>query len=140
LTAIENRDFERDVRGVPVIRYEAVVEGEVPVGLGPLHTQFDGQGTAYTSLFIESAVAKWRLPPWSAEDRADLNRVVTDKITVHRNLRPFDVVASGTQAPYGGCRVAMHPLSMERHVPVGPSRPETSRRIDITGSTMTMLY
>jgi len=140
LTAIENRDFEGDVRGVPVIRYEAVVEGEVPVGLGPLHTQFDGQGNAYTSLFIESAVAKWRLPPWSAEDRADLNRVVTDKITVHHNIGHLVVGGSDTKAPYGRYLVAMNKLSKGRHVPVGPSQPETSQLIDITGSTMTMLY
>ncbi len=40
--AINNKTFDGDFRGVPIIKYEAVVEGEVPVGLGPLHTQYDG--------------------------------------------------------------------------------------------------
>ena len=74
------------VRGIPVIKYEAVLEGEVPVGLGPLHTQYDGNGNAYTSLFVESAVAKWKLPPWTPEERADLNKVILDKMPVHYNI------------------------------------------------------
>ncbi len=138
--AIDGSDFEGEVRGVPVIRYDAVVEGEVPVGLGPLHTQYDGTGNAYTSLFIESAVTKWRLPPWSPEDRADLNRIVLDKIQVHHNIGHLVVGGSDTKAPYGRYLVAMNKLSKGRHVPVGPSQPETSQLIDIEGDTMTMIY
>jgi nitrous-oxide reductase len=67
------KDFETEFRGVPVMRYESVLEGEVPVGLGPLHTQYDGKGNAYTSLFIESVVAKWKLPPWSDEERKPIS-------------------------------------------------------------------
>src|SRR4051812_31450231 len=51
---IDARQFETSVRGIPVIKYESVLEGDVPVGLGPLHTQYDGKGNAYTSLFVES--------------------------------------------------------------------------------------
>ena len=60
-----------DVRGVPVLKYNAVVEGEVPVGLGPLHTQYDGRGFAYTSMFIDSNITKWKLPPWTADEKKD---------------------------------------------------------------------
>ncbi|GBC77959.1 Nitrous-oxide reductase [bacterium HR08] len=33
-------------------------DAEVNVELGPLHTVFDDQGYAYTSLFVEGAVAR----------------------------------------------------------------------------------
>lgn len=138
--AIDGRQFQGDVRGVPVLRYESILEGEVPVGLGPLHTQYDGKGNAYTSLFIESAVAKWRLPPWSDQQRADLNKVVLDKMPVHYNIGHLVVGGSDTKQPYGTYLVAMNKLSKGRHLSVGPSQPESSQLIDITGDKMTMLY
>jgi nitrous-oxide reductase len=138
--AVDRRRFDGDVRGIPVLSYEAALVGEVPVGLGPLHTQYDGQGNAYTSLFIESAVAKWRLPPWSAEDRADLNRVIVDKIAVNFNIGHLVIGGSDTKAPYGEYLVAMNKLSKGRHLIVGPSQPETSQLIDIAGPKMSMLY
>ncbi len=138
--AIAKKDFESEFRGVPVIRYESVVEGEVPVGLGPLHTQYDGKGNAYTSLYIESAVAKWKLPPWTPDERKDLNKVVLDKIAVHYNIGHLVVGGSDTKQPYGKYLVAMNKLSKGRHVSVGPSQPESSQLIDITGQKMEMLY
>jgi nitrous-oxide reductase len=137
---IAKKQFDGEFRGVPVLSYDAVVEGEVPVGLGPLHTQYDGKGNAYTSLYIESAVAKWKLPPWSAEERADLNKVITDKIDVHYNIGHLVVGGSDTKQPYGKYLVAMNKLSKGRHISVGPSQPESSQLIDVSGNKMEMLY
>ncbi len=138
--AIAAKDFSGEVRGVPVIRYEAILEGEVPVGLGPLHTQYDGKGNAYTSMFIESVVTKWSLPPWNDEQRADLNTVVLDKIPVHFNIGHLVVGGSDTREPYGKYLVAMNKLSKGRHLSVGPSQPESSQLIDISGEKMEMIY
>jgi nitrous-oxide reductase len=138
--AIAAKTFDGEVRGVPVIKYEAVLEGEVPVGLGPLHTQYDGKGNAYTSLYVESAVAKWSLPPWSEAQKKDLNTVITDKIPVHFNIGHLVVGGSDTREPYGRYLVAMNKLSKGRHISVGPSQPESSQLIDISGNKMSMLY
>ncbi len=138
--AIDAKTFDGDVRGVPVIKYEAVLEGEVPVGLGPLHTQYDGKGNAYTSLYVESAVAKWTLPPWNDAQKKDLNTIIVDKIPVHFNIGHLVVGGSDTREPYGKYLVAMNKLSKGRHISVGPSQPESSQLIDITGNKMEMLY
>ena len=138
--AIAKKDFSGEFRGVPIIRYESVLEGEVPVGLGPLHTQYDGLGNAYTSLYIESVVTKWKLPPWTAEEKADLNKVVLDKIDVHYNIGHLVVGGSDTKKPYGKYLVAMNKLSKGRHISVGPAQPESSQLIDITGKKMEMIY
>ena len=130
--AIEKKDFDGDFRGVPILKYESVVEGEVPVGLGPLHTQYDGKGNAYTSMFIDSNITKWKLPPWSDEEKKDLNKVVLDKVPCHFSTGHLVVAGSDTKKPYGKWLVAMNKLSAGRHINVGPSQPESSQLIDIS--------
>jgi nitrous-oxide reductase len=136
--AIARRDFSGTEDGIPVLRYESAVEMEVPVGLGPLHTQFDGKGNAYTSLYVESAVAKWRLPPYAAG--TDPKSVVLDKIPVQFNIGHLVTAHGDTRHPRGDFLVAMNKMSKGRHLNVGPSIPESSQLIDITGARMTMLY
>jgi nitrous-oxide reductase len=137
---IEEKDFEGDFRGIPIVKHEDVVEGEVPVGLGPLHTQYDGLGNAYTSLFIDSQISKWKLPPWTDEEKKDLSKVVLDKIPVHYSVGHLVVAGSDTTHPYGKWLVSMNKLSKGRHLSVGPSQPEDSQLIDITGEKMKMVY
>jgi nitrous-oxide reductase len=122
--------------GIPVLRYESVRVAEVPVGLGPLHTQFDDQGYAYTSLFVESAVAKWRLGPFNGNDSA----LVVAKIPVHYSVGHIVAAHGDTRHPVGRYLISMNKLSKGRHLNVGPSQPESSQLIDITGEGMTMLY
>ena len=139
LKAIDSKDYEGDFRGIPILTHDSVVEGEVPVGLGPLHTQYDGKGNAYTSLFIDSAITKWKLPPWTDEEKKDLTSVVKDKITVNYSIGHLVVAGSDTREPYGKWMVAMNKLSKGRHINVGPSQPESSQLIDISGEKMKMV-
>src|SRR5918995_3428244 len=78
--AIADRDFEgTDDYGVPILNMKSVVEGQVEVGGGPLHSQFDDKGNVFTSLFVESAVAKWSL---DTENPFQL----LEKIPIHYNV------------------------------------------------------
>ena len=140
LAAVQNKDFEGDFRGIPILKHESVIEGEVPVGLGPLHTQFDANGNAYTSLFIDSQVAKWKLPPWTDAEKKDLSKVVLDKIPVHYSIGHLVTGGSDTMHPFGKWLVAMNKLSAGRHFDVGPAQPECSQLIDISGAKMKMVY
>jgi nitrous-oxide reductase len=136
--AIEDKDFEETIDGIPVLNYSAVREAEIPVGLGPLHTQFDDRGNAYTSLFVESAVAKWKLPPYP--EGTDMNQVVVDKIPVAYNIGHLVSAEGDSKNPDGNYLVALNKLSKGRHLSVGPSIPESAQLIDISGDKMKLLY
>jgi nitrous-oxide reductase len=138
MEAIEKKDFTGEEDGIPVINYDATVLAEVPVGLGPLHTQFDGKGYAYTSLFVESVIAKWKLPPY--EDGVDPKSLVVDKIPVHYNVGHLVTAHGDTKNPRGDFMISMNKLSKGRRLNVGPSMPESSQLIDISGEKMAMLY
>jgi nitrous-oxide reductase len=128
-TAIRNKDFTGDEDGIPVLKYESVKEAEVPVGLGPLHTQFGPDGYAYTSLFVDSAIAKWKLGTWE----------VIDKIPVSYSIGHLAAAEGDTVSPDGKYLVALNKLSHGRHLSVGPSQPESSQLIDITEEKMKLL-
>ena len=117
-------------------RFESIRVAEVPVGLGPLHTQFDDQGYAYTSLFVESAIAKWKMGPFDGHDSS----LVVAKIPVNFSVGHLVVAGGDTRHPVGRYLVSMNKLSKGRHLNVGPSQPESSQLIDITGTGMKMLY
>jgi nitrous-oxide reductase len=130
LTAVEKKDFTGNEDGIPVLNYNSVKEAEINVGLGPLHTQFDDKGFAYTSLFVESAVAKWKLGTWE----------VVDKVPVAYNIGHLCAAEGDTKSPDGKYLVALNKLSHGRHLSVGPSQPEASQLIDIGGEKMSVLY
>ncbi|MBI5464575.1 MAG: Sec-dependent nitrous-oxide reductase, partial [Ignavibacteriales bacterium] len=128
--AIEKKDFTGHEDGIPVLNYDAVKEAEVNVGLGPLHTQFDDKGFAYTSLFVESAVCKWKMGTWE----------VVDKVPVSYNIGHLCAAEGDTRHPQGKYVIALNKLSHGRHLSVGPSQPESSQLVDISGEKMKLLY
>ena len=128
--AIEKKDFTGDEDGIPVLRYESIKVAEVPVGLGPLHTQFGPDGHAYTSLFVESAIARWKLGTWE----------VLDKVPMSYAIGHLTAAEGDTVSPDGKYVVGLNKLSHGRHLSVGPSQPEASQLVDVTGEKMKLLY
>jgi nitrous-oxide reductase len=129
-TAMKNKDFTGNEDGIPVLKYESIKDAEVPVGLGPLHTQFGPDGYAYTSLFVDSAIAKWKMGSWE----------VVDKIPVSYSVGHLSAAEGDTVNPDGKYLISLNKLSHGRHLSVGPSQPESSQLIDITGEKMKLLY
>jgi nitrous-oxide reductase len=139
LAAIEAEDFEgTDDYGIPIIRFDAAVAGQVEVGAGPLHTQYDNEGNGYTSLFLESAVAKWSLgEPYHSGDAA---WQLVDKLPVHYNIGHLATAHGDTMHPRGGYLVALNKWSIDRFTNVGPLLPQNFQLVDLSGETMDLLY
>jgi len=137
--AIQDKNFEgEDVYGVPILNYNDVVAAQLEIGLGPLHTQFDNEGNAYTSVFIESTLAKWKLgPPYNEGDEA---WTLTEKIPVQYNIGHTVCAEGDTVSPDGKYCVALNKWSIDRFSPVGPLLPQNFQLIDVSGDKMQVLY
>jgi nitrous-oxide reductase len=142
-SAITNQRFSgQDDYGVPILDFDAVVETQVELGLGPLHTQFDPNGYAYTSLFLESAVVRWTLGgPWAQKHGRDPWTVV-DKVSVHYNIGHLAAAEGDNVNPDGRYLVAMNKWSVDRFNNVGPLLPQNFQLIDIGNpqGPMQLLY
>ncbi len=134
LTAIQNKDFSGDEDGIPVLNYDAVKEVEIKIGLGSLHTQFDNNGYAYTSLYGENgggAIVKWKLGTWK----------VVDTIQLAYNIGHLAIAGSDAKHPVGKYMVALDKTSIGgQHLGVGPMQPKALQLIDISGEKMKLLY
>jgi len=120
----------RDPYGVPILPYKEAIRGQCELGLGPLHTQFDAKGFAYTSLFLETKVAKWSLK--------DLK--VVDKVSTHYNIGHLVAAEGDTVSPKGRYLVAMNKWALDRFTPVGPLLPQNFQLVDLDGPAMRVLY
>ena len=136
--AIEKKDYEgRDVYGVPILRFDTVKVAQVELGLGPLHTEFDDKGYAYTSLFIDNKIAKWTLgPPYFEGDEA---WKVVDKVDIHYNIGHLAAPESNSPSPKGKYVVALNKWSIDRFPILGPLKPQNFQVIDISGEKMKVL-
>lgn len=130
LKAIEAKAFEGEIEGIPVLKYEATLAGEVKnPGLGPLHTEFDGKGYAYTSFFISSEVVKWKLGTWEVVDRQQ----------TFYSVGHLMIPGGGTMKPNAKYLVAMNKITKDRYLPTGPELTQSAQLYDISGDKMKLL-
>ncbi|MGH7669997.1 MAG: Sec-dependent nitrous-oxide reductase [Gemmatimonadaceae bacterium] len=130
MAAIAAKKFDTTVDDIPVLNYEAVLAGEVKnPGLGPLHTEFDGKGNAYTTMFISSEVVKWKLGTWQIEDR----------IPVYYAPGHLMIPGGDSKQPWGKYLVSLNKITKDRYLPTGPELSQSAQLIDISGPKMKML-
>lgn len=130
LKAIEDEAFEGEVKGIPVLKYDAVLAGEVVnPGLGPLHTEFDGKGFAYTSMFISSEIVKWKLGTWE----------IVDRIPAYYSIGHLMIPGGDSRKPWGEYVVALNKITKDRYLPTGPELAHAAQLIDISGDKMELL-
>jgi len=141
--AIADRNFTgSDDYGVPILDFDAVLEAQVEVGLGPLHTQFDDKGYAYTSLFLDTAVARWTLGGPYSRLHAEPGWQKVGSVGTHYNIGHLGAAEGDTVSPDGRFLVAYNKWSIDRFFPTGPLRPQNFQLIDIDepGDSMQLLY
>ena len=128
--AIADKNYDGQYEGIPVLKYDAVLHGEVKKpGLGPLHTEFDDKGNAYTSFFVSSEVVKWRL--------SDLQ--VLDRVPTYYSVGHLCVPGGPTRKPWGKYLIAYNKITKDRYLPTGPELCQSAQLFDISGEKMKLI-
>lgn len=130
LKAIESKQFDGEIESIPVLKYEAVLSGEVQnPGLGPLHTEFDDKGFAYTSMFVSSEVIKWKLD----------TKEVVDRMPAYYSVGHIMIPGGDSKKPWGKYLLIMNKITKDRFLPTGPELNQSAQLIDISGDKMKLL-
>ena len=130
IKAIEEENFDGEAYGIPILSYEATLAGAVKQpGLGPLHTEFDGKGNAYTTFFISSEVVKWKLGTWE----------VIDRKPTYYSVGHLMIPGGNSRKPFGKYVLAMNKITKDRYLPTGPEVTQSAQLYDITGEKMELL-
>lgn len=128
--AIAAKDFIGEFDGIPILKYESVLHGEVKKpGLGPLHTEFDEKGNAYTSMFVSSEVVKWNLETLE----------VLDRVPTYYSVGHLSVAGGDTKKPYGKYLIAYNKITKDRFLPTGPELSQSAQLYDISGDKMQLI-
>jgi len=130
LAAIEGKKFDGDAYGIPILKFEDVLAGVVKSGgLGPLHTEFDEKGNAYTTFFISSEVVKWKVGTWE----------VIDRKPTYYSVGHLMIPGGNSRKPFGKYVVAMNKITKDRYLPTGPEMEHSAQLYDISGEKMELL-
>ncbi len=130
IDAIENKKFDGEAYGIPILKFEDILAGVVKQpGLGPLHTEFDDKGNAYTTFFISSEVVKWKVGTWE----------VIDRQPVFYSVGHGMIPGGNSRKPFGKYFVALNKITKDRYLPTGPELTQSAQLFDITGEKMELL-
>lgn len=130
IKAIEGNQTDGEIDGIPVLKYEACLAGEVQnPGLGPLHTEFDNKGFAYTSAFVSSEIVKWKVD----------TREVVDRTPAYYSIGHLTIPGGDSKQPWGKYVLAMNKITKDRYLPTGPELTQSAQLIDISGDKMRLL-